>query len=168
MSILMGYDYFENNDLEKKVADMEKIQQGNTAEIQKNKTELIDLNDIGRNTPLQYDLTQLYGYPPGFLETTTVSATDQKNAKFIIFKVSGVGINQETQSPTYGFYGGSTGNVVMFTETQTGGIVRTTFTFFYMSTKKITIFGLKFRNIDTAGNSSVRKKSTVLKCFLVT
>ncbi|CAB3982726.1 Hypothetical predicted protein [Paramuricea clavata] len=136
---------------------MKKIQQGNTAEIQKNKTELIDLNDIGRNPPVQDDLTQLSGYPPGLLETPTVSATDQKNAKFIIFKVSGVGINQETQSPTYGFYGGSTGNVTMFAETQSGGIARKTFTFFHMSTK-ITVFGLKFRNIDTARNSSVRKK----------
>ncbi|CAB3977415.1 Hypothetical predicted protein [Paramuricea clavata] len=168
MSILMGYDYFDKSeDLKKKVTEIEKKQQDNTAEIQKNKTELIDLSEVGRNPPVQIDLVQKAGFPPGFLESAVISETNRNDAKFIIFKVSGFEINQETQSPAYGFRTGNTGNVVMFCETQRSTIVRTMFTFFYMA-NKITVYGLKFRDLGASGKATVRKGATTLKCLLVT
>ncbi|CAB3996260.1 Hypothetical predicted protein [Paramuricea clavata] len=65
MSILLGYDYFDEfEDMKKKVTEIEKKQQDNTADIQKNKTELVDLSEVGRNPPVQIDLVQKVGLPP--------------------------------------------------------------------------------------------------------
>ncbi|CAB3977328.1 Hypothetical predicted protein [Paramuricea clavata] len=167
VSIRMGYDYFENNDLEEKVTSLEKAQQGNTAEIVKNVNGIIELNELGRNPPVQYDLTQLPGYPPGFFGTGTISTANQKKTKFIIFKVGGFEINFESQSSPYGFYEGNSGNIVLFSMTSRSVIVRTSFSFTY-ARGRISIFSLEFKNISSTGNVSNRNEATVLKCLLIT
>ena len=70
MSILFGYDYFDTteedlNTLKQKLTTVEKAQQGNTAEVAKHANDIIKLNSLGENT-VQYDFSQIPGYPPGF------------------------------------------------------------------------------------------------------
>ncbi|CAB3987898.1 Hypothetical predicted protein [Paramuricea clavata] len=165
-TILMGYNYFdESEDLKKKVTEIEKTQQVNTAEIVKNVSAVGELNDLGKNY-VQYDVPQMIGVP-GFYETGTFSVTDRKNAKFITFGVGGFEINSRAYSSFYGFYDGSGGNVVINAVTQRSTLVRATFTFAYGS-NKILIIGLEFKNISSTGRVSNRMEATDLKCFLVT
>ena len=122
MSILFGYDYFDTtaedlNILKQKLTTVEKAQQGNTAEVAKHTNDIIKLNSLGENT-VQYDFSQIPGYPPGFLQTSTITDTDKKNAKFMVFGVSGYEINYSSSSPLYGFYETNRGTVVIFTVDQ--------------------------------------------------
>ena len=122
MSILFGYDYFDTtaedlNTLKQKLTTVEKAQQGNTAEVAKHANDIIKLNSLGENT-VQYDFSQIPGYPPGFLQTSTITDIDKKNAKFIVFGVSGDEINYSSSSPLYGFYETNRGTIVIFTVDQ--------------------------------------------------
>ena len=161
MSILFGYDYFDTiaedlNTLKLKLTTVEKAQQGNTAEVIRN------ANDITK-----YDFSQIPGYPPGFLQTSTITDTDKKNAKFIVFSVSGYEINFPSSSPLYGFYETSRGTVVIFTVDQRSKIIQTSFSFIVNSTN-IQIQGVEFKDIDSAGNVTSRTKATTVNCFLLT
>ena len=171
MSILFGYDYFDTiaedlDILKQKLAVVEKGQQGNTAEVAKNADEIVKLNSLGKNY-VQYDFTQIPGYPNGFLQTPTITDTDRKNAKFMVFKVGGFEINFSTPSPPYGFFEMSIGTVVMFTVTQRSAIVRTSFSFM-VRRGRIELNSLEFKNIDSAGNATVRSEATTIDCFLMT
>ena len=171
MSILFGYDYFDTttedlNTLKRKLATVEKAQQGNTAEVVKHANDIIKLNSLGENT-VQYDFSQIPGYPPGFLQTSTITDTDKKNAKFMVFSVSGDEINYPSSSPLYGFYETSRGTIVIFTVDQRSKIIRTSFSFIVTSTN-IQIQGVEFKDIDSAGNVTSRTKATTVNCFLVT
>ncbi|CAB3992285.1 Hypothetical predicted protein [Paramuricea clavata] len=171
MSILFGYDYFDTTAedldiLKQKLTTVEKAQQGNTAEVVRHTNEIVKLNSLGKNT-VQYDFSQIPGYPPGFLQTSTITDTDKKNAKFIRFSVSGYEINYSSLSPFYGFYETSRGTVVIFTVDQRSKIIRTSFSFIVTSTN-IQINGVEFKNIDSAGNATNRTKATTINCFLLT
>ena len=170
MSILFGYDYFDTiaedlNTLKLKLTTVEKTQQGNTAEIVKHTNDIVRLNSLGRNY-VQYDLTEL-PYLPGFYKSSAISDDDKKNTKFMVFKVGGFEINFSTPSPPYGFYEGSIGTVVMFTVTQRSAIVRTSFSFTVQGAY-ISLNGLEHKNIDSAGNATVRSEATTISCFLMT
>ena len=171
MSILFGYDYFDTTTedldiLKQKLAVVEKGQQGNTAEVVKNADEIVKLNSLGKNY-VQYDFTQTPGYPPGFLQTSIITDTDKKNAKFMVFKVGGFEINFSTPSSPYGFYEGSIGTVVMFTVSQRSAIIRTSFSFM-VQRGRISLNGLEFKSIDSAGNATVRNEATTIDYFLMT
>ena len=171
MSILFGYDYFDTtaedlNTLKQKLTTVEKAQQGNTAEIVKHTNDIVRLNSLGKNS-VQYDFSQIPGYPPGFLQTPTITDTDKKNAKFMVFSVSGYEINYSSSSPLYGFYETNRGTIVMFTVDQRSKIIRTSFSFIVNSTN-IQIQGVEFKDIDSAGNVTSRTKATTVNCFLLT
>jgi hypothetical protein len=171
MSILFGYDYFDTtaedlNTLKQKLTTVEKAQQGNTAEIVKHTNDIVRLNSLGKNS-VQYDFSQIPGYPPGFLQTSTITDTDKKNAKFMVFKVGGFEINFSTPSSPYGFYEGSIGTVVMFTVSQRSAIIRTSFSFM-VQRGRISLNGLEFKNIDPAGNATARNEATTINCSLLT
>ena len=171
MSILFGYDYFDTTAedldiLKQKLAVVEKGQQGNTAEVAKHTNDIIKLNSLGENT-VQYDFSQIPGYPPGFLQTPTITDTDKKNAKFMVFSVSGYEINYSSSSPLYGFYETNRGTIVMFTVDQRSKIIRTSFSFIVTSTN-IQIHGAEFKDIDSVGNATNRTKATTVNCFLLT
>ena len=170
MSILFGYDYFDTTAedldiLKQKLAVVEKAQQGNTAEVAKHANDIIKLNSLGENT-VQYDFSQIPGYPPGFLQTPTITDTD-KNTKFMVFSVSGNEINYSSSSPLYGFYETNRGTIVIFTVDQRSKIIRTSFSFIVTSTN-IQIQGVEFKDIDSAGNVTNRTKATTVNCFLLT
>jgi hypothetical protein len=170
MSILFGYDYFDTtaedlNILKQKLTTVEKAQQGNTAEVAKHTNDIVRLNSLGRNY-VQYDLTEL-PYLPGFYKSSAISDDDKKNAKFMVFRVSGYEINFSTPSSPYGFYEGSIGTVVMFTVSQRSAIIRTSFSFTVQGVY-ISLNGLEFKNIDSAGNATVRNEATTVDCFLMT
>jgi hypothetical protein len=155
MSILFGYDYFDTiaedlDILKQKLAVVEKGQQGNTAEVAKHTNDIIKLNSLGENT-VQYDFSQISGYPP------TITDTDKKNAKFMVFSVSGYEINYSSSSPLYGFYETNRGTIVMFTVDQRSKIIRTSFSFIVTSTN-IQIHGVEFKNIDSDRNATNRQK----------
>ena len=171
MSILFGYDYFDTTAedldiLKQKLAVVEKGQQGNTAEVAKHTNDIIKLNSLGENT-VQYDFSQIPGYPPGFLQTPTITDTDKKNAKFMVFSVSGYEINYSSSFPLYGFYETNRGTIVMFTVDQRSKIIRTSFSFIVTSTN-IQIHGVEFKDIDSVGNATNRAKATTVNCFLLT
>jgi hypothetical protein len=171
MRILFGYDYFNTtaedlNTLKQNLTTVEKAQQGNTAEVTRNANDITKLNSLGKNT-VQYDFSQIPGYPPGFLQTSTITDTDKKNAKFIVFSVGGYEINFPSSSPLYGFYETSRGTTVLFTVDQRSKIIRTSFSFIVNSTN-IQIQGVEFKDIDSAGNVTGRTKATVVNCFLLT
>jgi hypothetical protein len=171
MSILFGYDYFDTTaedlkTLKLKLTAVEKGQQGNTAEVAKNTDVIVKLNSLGKNY-VQYDFTQTPGYPPGFLQTPSITDTDKKNAKFMVFSVSGNEINYSSSSPLYGFYETSRGTTVIFTVDQRGKIIRTSFSFIVTSTN-IQIQGVEFKDIDSVGNVTNRTKATTVNCSLLT
>jgi hypothetical protein len=171
MSILLGYDYFDTTAeyldiLKRKLTVVEKAQQGNTAEVVKHANDIVRLNSLGKNS-VQYDFKQTPGYPPGFLQTPTITDTDMKNAKFMVFSVSGNEINYSSSSPLYGFYETSRGTTVIFTVDQRSKIIRTSFSFIVTSTN-IQIRGVEFKNIDSAGNVTNRTEATTVNCFLLT
>jgi hypothetical protein len=150
MSILFGYDYFDTtaedlNTLKQKLTTVEKAQQGNMAEVAKHANDIIKLNSLGENT-VQYDFSQIPGYPPGFLQ-------------FMVFGVSGDEINYSSSSPLYGFYETNRGT--------SSKIIRTSFSFIVTSTN-IQIQGVEFKDIDSAGNVTNRTKATTVNCFLLT
>ena len=92
MSILFGYDYFDTttedmNTLKQRLRTTEKGQQGNAAEIVAHTNDIKKLNSLGKNV-VQYDFSQIPGYPPGILQTPDISDSDRKNAKFIRFSIS--------------------------------------------------------------------------------
>ena len=170
MSILFGYDYFDTtaedlNILRQKLTTIEKTQMGNTTEIVKHTNDIVRLNSLGRNY-VQYDLAKL-PYIPGFYKSMAITDTDKKNAKFMVFNVSGFEINLSTPSPPYGFYEGSIGTVVMFTVTQRSAIVHTSFSFTVQGAY-VSLTGLEYKNIDSAGNATVRSEATTISCFLMT
>ncbi|CAB4003488.1 Hypothetical predicted protein [Paramuricea clavata] len=174
MSILLGYDYFDTTAedldiLKRKLAVVEKGQQGNTAEVTKNTDEIVKLNNLGKNY-VQYDFTQTPGYPPGFLQTSNISDADKGNAKFIRFNVSD-GSNTATSSTLYEFYVGSAGTVVMFTRDQSSRIIQVSFTFFVTgdtTNSMLQIFGLESKDVDYSGNVTNRTGTTTISCFLMT
>ena len=171
MSILFGYDHFDStaedlNTLKRKLATVEKVQQGNTAEIVKHANDIVRLNTLGKNT-VQYDFSQIPGYPPGFLQTPTITDTDKKSAKFMVFSVNGNEINYSSSSPLYRFYETNRGTIVIFTVDQKSKIIRTSFSFIVTSTN-IQIQGVEFKDIDSAGNVTSRTKATSVNCFLLT
>jgi hypothetical protein len=171
MSILFGYDYFDTtaedlNTLKRKLTTVEKAQQGNTAEVAKHANDITKLNSLGKNS-VQYDFIQTPGYPSGFLQTPTITDTDKKSAKFMVFSVSGNEINYSNSSPLYGFYETNRGTIVMFTVDQRSKIIRTSFSFIVTSTN-IQIHGVEFKDIDSAGNVANRTKATTVNCFLLT
>jgi hypothetical protein len=158
MSTLFGYDYSDTtaedlNTLKQKLTTVEKAQQGNTAEVAKHANDIIKLNSLGENT-VQYDFSQIPGYPPGFLQ-------------FMVFGVSGDEINYSSSSPLYGFYETNRGTIVIFTVDQGSKIIRTSFSFIVTSTN-IQIQGVEFKDIDSAGNVTNRTKATTVNCFLLT
>jgi hypothetical protein len=174
MSILFGYDYFDTTAedldiLKQKLAVVEKGQQGNTAEVAKHTNDIIKLNSLGENT-VQYDFSQIPGYPPGFLQTPTITDTDKKNAKFIRFSVSD-GQNRATHSPLYGFYNGSVGTVVLWTRDQSSRIIQVSFLFAITgdtTNSMVQIFGLESKDVDSSGNVTNRTRTTTINCSLLT
>jgi predicted metallo-beta-lactamase superfamily hydrolase len=85
----------------------------------------------------------------------------------MVFKVGGFEINFSTPSPPYGFFEMSIGTVVMFTVTQRSAIVRTSFSLAVQGAH-ISLDGLEYKNIDCAGNATVRSEATTISCFLMT
>jgi hypothetical protein len=177
MSILLGYDYPDTavedlntlrQELLSRIAAVERGQQGNAAGIAKHTDDIAGLNSLGKKYT-RYGFLQIPGLPAGFLNTSLITDTDKKDARFMVFKVSGYEINYSTPSPPYGFYEGSIGTVVMFTVNQRSAIIRTSFSFAVEPHRDyITIEGLEFRNIDSAGNATIRSEATTIKCFLMT
>ena len=174
MSILFGYDYFDTtaedlNILRQKLTTVEKTQQGNTAEIVKHTNDIIKLNSLGKNT-VQYDFSQIPGYPLGFLQTSNISAGDRQNAKFIWFSISD-GQNRATHSPLYGFYDGSVGTVVLWTRDQSSRIIQVSFLFAITgdtTNSMVQIFGLESKDVDSSGNVTNRTRTTTINCSLLT
>ena len=170
MSILFGYDYLNTttedlNTLKRKLKTVEKAQQGNTTEVVKHANDIVRLISLGKNS-VQYDFTQSPGYPPGFLQTPTISSGDRKNAKFIRFSISD-GRNIATHSPLYGFYDGSVGTTVLWTRDQSSRIIQVSFSF-AVAADIVSILGMESKDIDSAGNVTNRTGTTTINCSLLT
>jgi hypothetical protein len=170
MSILFGYDYFDTvtedlDTLKRRLATAEKVQQGNTAEVARHANEIVRLNSLGKNS-VQYDFTQIPGYPPGNLQTPSISVGDRQNAKFIRFTISD-GQNSATHSPLYGFYTGSVGTVVLWTRDQRSRIIQVSFLFAVTGTT-VQIFFMESKHVDSSGNVTNRTRTTTINCSLLT
>ncbi|CAB4012680.1 Hypothetical predicted protein [Paramuricea clavata] len=174
MSILLGYDYFDTaaediNTLKQKLTVVQKGQQENTAAIVAHTNDIKKLNSLGQHSE-QYNFTQIPGYSPGVLQTPIISDLDRKNAKFTRLNISD-GKNTATSSSLYGFYVGSAGTIVVFTRDQSSRIIQASFTFFVpgdTTKSKVQIFGMKSRDIDSAGNVTNKTKTTNINYSLLT
>jgi hypothetical protein len=170
MSILFGYHYFDTitedlDTLKRRLATAEKIQQGNTAEIVAHNNDIKKLNSLGKNS-VQYDFTPSLGYPPGFLQTPTISSGDRKNAEFIWFSISD-GRNIATHSPLYELNDGSAGTTFLWTRDQSSRIIQVSFSF-AVASDIVRILGMESKDIDSAGNVTNRTGTTTINCSLLT
>jgi hypothetical protein len=149
---------------------VEKAQRGNTAEIVAHTNDIKKLNSLGKNVA-RYDFSPVSGLPPGsLLQTSDISNSDRKNAKFIGFSTND-GTNIATSSTLYGFYENSVRTVVMFTRDQRGRIIQVSFTFMVLNNSGnlyVQILGVEFRDVDSSGNVTNRTGTTNINCFLLT